>query len=286
MEQVDVILGASGYIGRNLVNAAGARSFFEISARQIRGRGAVLDFADACFDFKGHAISRLDVRDIFLLSRPPTSDFGVNRRFHDGLQSTLLGWCARKTPRCIHFASTTLLYAGTDEERVRTRGLPSPYGTYEYFKLETELFLRHLQLALHPAVEVVIYRLPVAFGGLYDPVRNANQFIYSYISSYRNGKRWKFATKAENEYGSSWFQVEELCSKLLNHMPQTGSFRTVDVSSGFCTFRRLHDFLESWLGPQISGELALPRSRAFVQDQLGMSPREITDEIRNLPALP
>jgi nucleoside-diphosphate-sugar epimerase len=283
-ESVDaLVLGSSGYLGRHLTAALGAERTVAVSRRVEDGPGTVRVDLSAAPLPERHRLFELTPARVFVLARPAAPEHAPNRVFHDNLQRLLLAWSQSSALAAVHFTSTTMVYPGTSAGPEPTASPEvAPYGLYEYFKLETELFLRYLHQSLRKDLDVAIWRLPIAFGGEVDLVTQAEagQFLPWWIEAYRNGRAWRFETDADVSFGTSWFDVPDFVAAIAHMRPEEGRFRVANVASGFFTYRELHDLLVArFPGPHEAGTLHLHRTRFEVDDELGVPTRDVREEI-------
>jgi nucleoside-diphosphate-sugar epimerase len=269
------VVGAAGYLAGNLLRALDGREIRLLSSRPVNaGKGYCFDLSDAPLP-DDHPVLREEISEAFILARPPTRDYAPNRMFCDNLQRLLLQWCRSPRLRTVHFTSTALVYPGVPGATQSA----APHGSYEYFKLETELFLRYLHLDVRSDVAFRIYRLPIAFGGAADERSRASQFLYSFIRSYARGCKWRFESAADQRYGTSWFWVPDFAERVCRPAAGAGGYEICDVASGFFTYRELHELLERHFPGEGSDELHLFRTRFELRDQLGLQPRDLADSI-------
>jgi nucleoside-diphosphate-sugar epimerase len=273
-----LVLGSSGYIGRHLTAALADRRTIAVSRAVDEGPSSVpVDLSAAPLP-GGHRLFGLAPASVFVLARPAAPEHGPNRIFHDNLQRLLLAWSEGSSLGQVDFTSTTMVYPGThpgpepaDSPRV------APYGLYEYFKLETELFLRYLS-TVRPDLDVRVWRLPIAFGGDGDlrALAEAGQFLPYWIDAYMTGRAWRFETPEDATFGTSWFDLSDFVATLAKMTREKGQFRIANVASGFFTYRELHDVLTAALpGPHEAGSLHLPRTRFEVHDEMRLPGRDV-----------
>lgn len=270
------VLGSSGYLAGNLLRALAGREVRVVSTRPVpAGAGYCLDLSKAPLPAH-HPLLQEEVAEAFIFARPPTREYAANRTFSTNLQQLLLHWCRHPALRAVHFTSTALVYPGLPDAPAAEAG---PYGAYEYFKLETELFLRYLHLDVRKDVDFRVYRLPIAFGGAADERSRAGQFLYTFIGSYARGCKWRFEGPDDHRYGTSWFWVPDFAARLGGLPAGAGSYAIYDVASGFFTYRELHDILERHFPGEGSDELHLFRTRFELRDQLGLQQRDLAHSI-------
>ena len=148
-----------------------------------------------------------------------------------------------------------------------------PRSIYEYYKSETELFLKHVS-NVRPDMEHRVWRLPLVFGGESDNKRHSPQFIPWFIEQYKSGAEWSFS-ESEFGYGTSWVNLPDLLECWLTKPRETG-FKTFNVPSGFETYADMHRVFRErgWGGPK---PLRLFRSRSETVDDTGIIKRNLFD---------
>lgn len=274
----DIILGSSGYLARTLLK------FIAGDVVCISGRRQDADFRvdlSASLLEDDDPMFKLRPSRLFLLARPPMLDYLPNRIFYSNLQRLLQAWCESPSLQTVHFMSTSLVYSGDVELSGSNPGDTAPYGMYEYFKLEGELFLEYLVHSVRPDIDFNVWRLPLAFGGAFDANEDGNQFIYSFISAYMEGQCWSFDRTSDERYGTSWFYAPEFMQRLVAWPYQGGGIFRRQVSSGFFSYKQMHQ----WLSPLYQGEttptMRLYRTRFELYDEAGMTPLQLEELIND-----
>ena len=276
-----LVLGSSGYLGRNLVAALRETNddVVLVSRRVDEGQARVRVNLSLGALEDTHPLFALAPSRVFVVARPEDQGHEANRMFCDNLQRLFLAWCDRPALRAVHFMSTTIVYAedaplGADEAPV------APRTAYTYFKLETELFLRYLHEALRKDVDFRVWRLPIAFGGSFEPEENANQFIYWWLSVHRQGHGFHFNGPEDDAWGTSWFYVPDFVGAIARMAPAAG-YRIKNAASGFFTYRALSDFLVARMRV-VARDVPLFRTRLEVRDEMALPQRDVRDEIAKL----
>ena len=274
-----MVLGSSGYIGVNLVRNLPHEEVICVAGRHPGPADRyALDLSMSLLE-DGHPLYDERPTEIYILARPVQQEYESNRIFYLNLQSLLLRWCAAEQLRLVHFLSTTNLYSIRNLDIKTIRSPVAPYGHYEYFKLETELFLDYLSRNFRDDVDFSVTRIPIAFGGIYNPARNQDQFLYSFINSYRHGWTWKFESPEDEQFGTSWVHTEDLALTMANSPYRGGGFKLRNASSGFFTYSWLHGLLEERFQTDSHDDLHLFRSRMHVEDDLDMPQRDLQELI-------
>lgn len=273
------MLGSSGYIGVNLVQNLAHDQVVRVAGMSpAPGDQYSLDLSMRILE-DDHSLYGERPTDVYVLARPVHPDYESNRVFYLNLQSLLLNWCDFEPLRSIKFLSTTTLYSIENQEAKSSKSPVAPYGAYEYFKLETELFLDYLSRNFRSDVDFTAIRIPIAFGGLYHPGKNQNQFLYSFINSYRHGWTWRFDLPGEEQFGSSWIHTPDLVAKLAESSHQGSGYSLQNAASGFFTYKWLHELLERKLNPEKIDDLHLFRSRMRIEDEFDMPQRNLQEVI-------
>lgn len=274
-----LILGSSGYIGRNLVSQFEANQVVRVAGKSRRSDAKYsIDLSEEVLDDSHPLFVERPVK-LFILARPAEVNYFPNRVFYLNLQSLLLNWCATDQLKSVHFISTTNLYSIKVPGAKSTACPVAPYGTYEYFKLETELFLDYLNRNFRPDVDFNVIRIPIAFGGIHNPAKDQNQYLYSFIESYRHGWAWEFNSTEDEQFGTSWIDTVDLVRTIAGSRFLGGGYRLRNATSGFFTYKSLHEYLMRRLEPEIIDKIRLFRSRVLVKDELDLPQRNIEKTI-------
>ncbi|TWU48739.1 NAD dependent epimerase/dehydratase family protein [Rubripirellula tenax] len=274
-----IVIGSSGYLGSNLLHVFGSERIIRVTRSSLApGLGCSIDLSSVVLD-DSHPLFNMVPERVYVLARPAESDWTVNRRFYENLQKLLQKWCGNQELKAVYFTSTSNVYS-IKESGVKSRFSDhAPDGEYEYFKLEFELFLKYLHFARRNDVDFYVFRLPIAFGGIFSPENNGNQYIYSFISSYEQGYAWEFHNVEEQTFGTSWVYTPDLVGKISSLEHIGGSFQIVNVASGFFTYRELHEMLVKRFGSRRVAPLRLYRSRMEIENEFELESRSIEAEI-------
>ena len=274
-----IVIGSSGYLGSNLLRVLGPECPTVVTRSDVtRNPGFSIDLSSVSLDDSHPLFNEIPQR-VYVLARPAESDWAVNRRFYDNLQKLLLKWCSNQELKRVYFTSTSNVYSIEESGIKSCHSHAAPYGVYEYFKLEFELFLEYLHTACRRDVDFYIFRLPIAFGGLFDPERNSNQYIYAFMSNYLNGRTWTFETDEDLQFGTSWIYTPDFVERIANLERENGCYEVLTAASGFITYKDLDMIFESRLQPERLGELKLFRSRMEISNDLGLPQRSLEFEI-------
>jgi nucleoside-diphosphate-sugar epimerase len=273
-----VVLGASGYLGCNILPFLGAQQTVTVSqASRLTGvrrhyqvkNWSAKNIRSVAERILSHKPSRL-----LIVARPPTLNYLENQRFYSEIKNLCLELVQDPNFHQIDFFSTTMVYEGTGLVRSASTAKTVPFSAYEYFKLDFELFLEYLCRSTRKDLSVSVYRLPLLFGGQFNPVANGNQVIYQLLRQYQNGNRWNFRNDSEKKYGTSWAYVPDLCASVAKKSEDCG-YRVMNVASGFFTYHQLDSILRSLVGSKTLGHLELIRSRFQAVDNLDLPRRNI-----------
>ena len=275
----NLVIGSSGYIGTNLIHELQNESVTTVTrnAYPLEG-GYSLNLSSAVLE-QSHPLFYENPERVYILSRPCGLDPAATRTFYANLQQLLLRWCENADLKSVFFTSTSTVYSIEDTEVKNRDSKTSPYSEYEYFKLETELFLEYLFIAQRSDIDFYVFRLPIAFGGIFSPENNSNQYIYSFISDYKKGLTWEFHNLEEQTFGTSWVFTPDLVRRISRLNYSGGSYRIVNVASGFFTYRELHEMLLKKCVSRRVGQLRLYRSRMEIENEFELESRSIEDEI-------
>lgn len=267
---MNLIVGSNGYLARNLLNSLDPEKTITISRQPSSKAHQQLQIhisestGEEKFETRLKDLLR-EATSIIILSVPPFRDYFVSRHFFDFLKN-LVFWYSQNVPaRKIWFRSSTMAYFD---------GEVTPVTSYEYFKLEYELFLRYVFTAIRPDMSITTLRLPILFGGI-SPNKDG-QFFYDVIDEYRQGNQWPYKEGEYVEWGTSWVYVPDLCDAILNSEFEAGS-RTLDISSGFVSYSEFHGVLSGKYKQECKGEMPLYKTRHFIKDQLNLLPRRLAD---------
>lgn len=266
-----LILGASGYIGSNVLHAHNPDQTILVTRKSLPGyRHHAVDLSAERLS-KKHALFK-ELPDVVLyLSRPTNADFDPYRVFHSNVQNLLMKWCENPDFKGVQFASTTMVYTGeTPILREDDKQLTTPCGVYEYFKLESELFLKYLSTSLRPDAFFNIWRLPIVFGGFFDFKRHHSQFLYDFYRQYQDGHAWQFFRPEDTNYGTSWVYLPDLVNLLTAATPNPSGCHIKNVASGFFTYQDLHNLFVQKLATVGNKPLKLLKTRFEVRDEGGL----------------
>lgn len=269
-ERDTLVLGSNGYLGRALAARLPADRLV-LSARRPADTTSVdapYISQDLC---RGRArLERLAPRTIWLCARPSDDDLGIQLDFLREVQALLDAWAERGTLRRLVVFSTQLVAdTPADGARVSGRSPLAPHAPYDLAKAQLELFAGYLARRWPLSVDVV--RLALLYGPEERPGDDGQmQLIPSWRRALQSGARWRFEA-GEEEFGNSWVDVDDLLSAL-DDDPGPG-LRVRAASSGDFTYAQLQ---QAWAEGAPSGEsLHLPRSRFFLEDELGLPRRAL-----------
>lgn len=280
-----LILGASGYVGSNVLATLDPKKTTVINRRLLPGfKTYDINLADQLLE-TNHQLFKETPEVVLYLSRPTNADFIPYRTFHTNVQNLLMTWCTNPGFKGVQFASSTMVYSGSvpilkEEDKI----LAMPLGIYEYFKLETELFLNYLHTCLRPDAFFNIWRLPIVFGGHFDPERHSGQFLYTFYQQYREGYSWQFVNEKDVSYGTSWVYLPDLVRLLTDDSPCKPGFRIKNLASGFFTYQDLHNFFLRKLSSIGDRPIKLFKTRFEVRDE-GNMPQMTLDQAFDAVAL-
>ncbi|MCP4490097.1 MAG: NAD(P)-dependent oxidoreductase [Gammaproteobacteria bacterium] len=282
-----LILGANGFIGRNLVDCLGEQPLITVSRsaknHAHNSKHYSIDLSNNIISGNHPLFSETPNR-IYILARPDSLGYDINRVFHTNLQLLLMKWCDNIDLESIYFVSSTMVYDCLGHKpRTNAPDDAEPWGMYEYFKLETELFLKYISNCLRTNVSIEVLRIPLGFSGITNAASNSNQFIYHFIDSYRQGLYWDFRSDEARKYGSSWVHVPDLAVCITKRQKKVNSgYRIVNVSSGYFSYHQLDQFFIDKLKFERKKEMRLYRSNYQIVDQLNLPQRDLLQEIENV----
>lgn len=268
-ERDTLVLGSNGYLGRALAARLPAERLV-LSARRPADTTSVdapYIAQDLC---RGRArLERLAPRTVWLCARPSDDDLGIQLDFLRELQPLLYEWAAQGALRRLVVFSTQLVAdTPADGARVSGRSPLAPQAPYDLAKAQLELFAGYLARRWPLSVDVV--RLALLHGPEERPRDGQIQLISSWRRALQSGARWRFEA-GEEGFGNSWVDVDDLLSALEDD-PGPG-LRVRAASSGDFTYAQLQ---QAWAAGAPSGEsLHLPRSRFFLEDELGLPRRAL-----------
>jgi nucleoside-diphosphate-sugar epimerase len=275
-----LLLGANAYLGQNLAQAMDPQRLV-LSSRSPRNSvvaAVPVPFIRADLAYGPAPLGDIAPREVYVVARPRGS-FLMQARFAAHLKSYLYEWAARGVLKRIVLASTQLVYATPPTGRVTTANAPDPVKPYEYFTLELEEFASYL--VKHFGLDAEIWRLPLLFGGVILPTQRSQQLIYQWIDALRRGHHWEFVNERDCTYGNSWVWVPDLVGALINRGP--GGFQVRQPSSGDFRYAEL----QASVGGEMLGEsMDLIRSQFYLADEEGMTPRALTEMIKEAEAFP
>lgn len=262
-----LVLGCNGYLGRNLATRLAPQSLLLSSRGASNQTGVDAPYFSQDLATGRARLSALSPAVVWLCSRPFSDDLETHVLFLRHIQVLLANWAASGVLRRLVYFSTQLVAATPQgEARVDGQSALAPESVYDCAKAQLELFVSYLARAHGLSVDVV--RLPLLWGGEPTAADGERQLLHRWRRQLTAGQRWHFSP-GDEDYGNSWVDVGDLVDAL---MPDPGpGLRVRSASSGDFTYAGLQN---AWGGAiQLGGELHLPRSRFFLQDELQLPRR-------------
>lgn len=268
-ERDTLVLGGNGYLGRALAARLPADRLVLSGRRPANSTTVDAPYIaqDLCL---GRArLERLAPHTVWLCARPSDDDLEVQLDFLREVQALLHAWAERGTLRRLVVFSTQLVAdTPTDGTRVSGRSPLAPQAPYDLAKAQLELFAGYMARRWPLSVDVV--RLALLYGAEERADDLPMQLIPSWRRALQSGARWRFEA-GDERFGNSWVDVGDLVGAL--ERDAGPGLRVRAASSGDFTYAELQ---QAWAGGTPSGELLhLPRSRFFLEDELGLPTRAL-----------
>jgi nucleoside-diphosphate-sugar epimerase len=278
---MNLVLGATGYVGGYLARALESadtilhcRSNHSLARLPDGYRFVVEDLA-----LTRKVLAGLNPETAYILARPLTDDAAVWLDFAENLQWLLQEWVERGCLKRIAFFSSQLVYATPRDRQPLTIDAPTrPQSLYDFHKLQIEACLG--VLSSYPTLRSVeIFRLPLVGGRPCPPGQIDFQYLFKWEAAYRRGLRWHFAgtDPQERDWGNSWVHMDDLVDTLVHEKSGADSkYHVIQPVSGHFTYQQLHRyFLSRGDFAEGEGELALPKTSFFLQDNAGLRDRSV-----------
>lgn len=286
-----VVTGATGYIGRRLVDAALAAGFDVVAL--VRDEGKAREHLPAGVTFRAWSLSDTKPRHLegayavchlAAFIPPNLADPAHARRCVDENALGTLGLLEAARSSAVSrfvYASSGQVYAMLDRPARETdpvdAGRRAPY--YLGSKLLGEVYCRHAQS--RSDMSVAILRI----GSVYGPGMDSRATLRKFIDDARAGRTIRIADGGR--YGADFVFVNDVVTALIAALQQSGS-ETYNIGSGIrTTIAELATTITSRLGGKVEldsrgaqtagaeGFSALDVSKA--RRELGYAPSRITD---------
>ncbi len=274
-----LLIGCNSYLGQNILNEN--KDCLEDWCISSRNKKTDL-LSDCNVSFiqsditKDNNLYGLNVEELYLISRPYNNDFNEHFNFHCSLKNIIINLCSINNIKKIVFPSSQMVYESTDE-KVDLNTNVIPYGVYEYFKIDMEIFLKYIYLNYN--VEFVnIYRLPILFGGIINEKQNKEQYLYSFINNFKLGKTWNFENDREKDYGVSWCYMSDLVNEFKSNKQ---GYRIINSSSGFINYFNLNNFMIKTLQLKSDKNQKLYKSRMEMQNNSNLAQKDFLELLKN-----
>jgi len=232
------VLGANGFIGRNLVHALLKKSFhvtaFDRSLEKYTKENITWVEGDF-FDLK-MLESLVEQNDILIHAictiNPGTSNEKYMYAYHnDLLQSIeLCELCTRYKKRLLFISSGGTVYGIQTHMPIAEETLPYPINHYGNLKLCTENTYR--TFFKQQGTDIIIARISNVYGPGQDYAKGVG-FIDAVIKRGLAGKTIEIF--GEGNIVRDYIYIEDACEMLVELLKYNGKFRTFNVSSNFGT---------------------------------------------------
>jgi nucleoside-diphosphate-sugar epimerase len=262
-----LLLGSNGYLGRLVAERLDADRLVLSSRSPSAAVDVAAPFVSQDLEQGLARLAALRPATVWVTARPDTGDFARHAAHLAHLQMLLDGWATAGSLRRLVVFSTQLVAATPPAgERVNGRSRLAPEAAYDCAKAQLEVFAGYLARAHRLSIDVV--RLPLLWGGKTRGDDVERQLLHRWHRDLSQGWRWDFAP-GDEAFGNSWVHMEDLVAAL---QPDAGpGLRVRTASSGDFTYAQLQ---AQWAdGEPGAGQLQLPRSAFFLEDELGLPRR-------------